>query len=200
MKDDRAFILRQDKAEEFLSKSKNKPVMTNEEAIDQLKFIVETMPKDPPTWCDYVDEWIDTNKATRNALEMGIKALGQKPCVDAVSRDDVKKALRNRIGESISNCINAIPPVTPIPNWIPVSERLPNLADYIGPRVWQQQVLITGYLSFDDTKDLFVSEAFAKDVIHGIVHDTVVVAWMPKPKPYKPESDDMESEYEKKNG
>lgn len=69
--------------------------------------------------------------------------------------------------------------------WIPVSERLPNLDDFTGTRRWQKEVLITGYLSFDDTKELFVSEAFAKDVIYNSVHDTVVTAWMPLPEPYK---------------
>ena len=73
--------------------------------------------------------------------------------------------------------------------WIPVSERLPNLDDYTGSRVWQKKVLITGYLSFDDTKEPFVSEAFAKDVIRNRVHDTVVIAWMPLPQPYKAESE-----------
>ena len=71
--------------------------------------------------------------------------------------------------------------------WIPVSERLPNLDDYAGSVVWMIIVLITGYLSFDDTKRLFVSEAFAKDVICNCIHDVVVIAWMPLPEPYKGE-------------
>jgi len=74
--------------------------------------------------------------------------------------------------------------------WIPVSEGLPNLDDYTGSQMWQKKVLIIGYLSFDDTKDLFVSEAFAEDVIHDSVLNTVVVAWMPLPKPYKRESEE----------
>lgn len=69
--------------------------------------------------------------------------------------------------------------------WIHVSEGLPDLDDYDGSRVWQKKVLITGYLSFDDAKELFVSEAFAEDVIYDSVHDTVVTAWMPLPEPYK---------------
>ena len=71
--------------------------------------------------------------------------------------------------------------------WIPVSEGLPNLDDYAGSEVWKKKVLITGYLSFDDTKRLFVSEAFAKDVICNCIHDVVVIAWMPLPEPYKGE-------------
>ena len=77
------------------------------------------------------------------------------------------------------------------PRWIPVSDRLPNLDDYTGSRVWQKKVLITGYLSFDDTKELFVSEAFVNDVINN-VHDTIIKAWMPLPQPYEVESEDKE--------
>lgn len=73
--------------------------------------------------------------------------------------------------------------------WISVNEKLPNLDDYTGSRMWQKKVLITGYLSFDDTKDLFVSEAFAEDVIHNSILNTVVVAWKPLPKPYKGKSE-----------
>lgn len=70
-------------------------------------------------------------------------------------------------------------------NWIPVNKKLPNLNDYDGPKVWQKKVLITGYLSFDDEKNLFVTEAFASDVVYDCVFDTVVIAWMPLPKPYE---------------
>lgn len=73
--------------------------------------------------------------------------------------------------------------------WIPISDRLPNLNDFNGPCVWQKKVLITGYLSFDDTKDLFVSEAYASNVVYDCVPDIVVVAWMPLPAPYKTEND-----------
>ena len=46
-------------------------------------------------------------------------------------------------------------------------------------------MLITGYFSFDDKKELFISEDFTSNVINNSVLDTVVVAWMPLPKPYK---------------
>lgn len=75
-------------------------------------------------------------------------------------------------------------------DWIPVSKKLPNLNDYDGPKAWQKQVLITGYLSFDDEKNLFVTEAYASDVVYNRVMDTVIVAWMPLPKPYKAEKED----------
>ena len=47
------------------------------------------------------------------AIKEAIKTLEQEPCEDCVSREAVKEELRNRIGESISDCINALPSVTP---------------------------------------------------------------------------------------
>lgn len=86
--------------------------------------------------------------------------------------------------------ISALPSANSEPKWIAVSERLPNLDDFSGSRVWQKKVLITGYLSFDDKKELFVSEDFARNVIYNSVHDTVVTAWMPLPETYKEESEE----------
>lgn len=76
--------------------------------------------------------------------------------------------------------------------WIPVSERLPELDENQDKKLWEQKVLITGYLAFDDKKELFVSEAFIDDVINNSVYDTIVTAWMPLPEPYKTESEDNE--------
>jgi hypothetical protein len=67
---------------------------------------------------------------------------------------------------------------------------LPNLDDYTGSRAWQKKVLITGYLSFVGTKELFVSEAFVDDIVNNRLHDTVIKAWMPLPQPYELESED----------
>jgi len=89
--------------------------------------------------------------------------------------------------------ISKLPSITPERRqgeWISVSERLPNLDDYTGSEVWQKKVLITGYLSFDDKKDPFVSEAFATDVTCNCVNHIVVTAWMPLPKPYRVESEE----------
>lgn len=76
------------------------------------------------------------------------------------------------------------------PRWIPVSERLPeaNIYDGHGP-VWKHKVLITGYLSFDNKKETFITTAFAEDVRNKCVLDINVTAWMPLPEPYKAESE-----------
>ncbi len=122
------------------------------------------------------------SKKYGQALDIAIKALEQEHCEDAVSREVVKEALRNRTGESISDCINAVPPVTPArKEWIPVSERLPEE---------DTDVLITngigiyvGWIDVDRNKWL-------------TDHNTMdsIVAWMPLPQPYKADMRGAENE------
>lgn len=60
--------------------------MSREEAIEQLEFMLEQMPEEPPTECDYIDEWIDTNRKIRNAFDMAIKALGEPSVKDVLNK------------------------------------------------------------------------------------------------------------------
>lgn len=85
-------------------------------------------------------------------------------------------------------CMNEVgeaPTIEPEQRWIPVSERLPDLDKYSHGKIWKQQVLITGYFSFDDKKELFIQEEFASNVVNDSTGDIVVIAWMPLPKPYR---------------
>jgi hypothetical protein len=160
--------------------------MTREEALKKIKAEIRMYDEESPESV----EW-----------EECYEALEQEPCEDCISRQamlDMATTIQtddfsgNEIIEVVTvEDIKELPSVTSQPktSWIPVSEKLPNLDDYTGSKVWQKKVLITCYLSFDDTKELFVSEAFAKDVTCNSVHDTVVVAWMPLPLPYKTESE-----------
>jgi len=123
--------------------------------------------------------------------------LEQEPCKDCISRQAVLAIAGDSCldldsyedTKEFCDEIKELPSVTPQAIWIPVSEKLPKL-DELDTTVWKQKILITGYLSFDNKKRLFVSEAFINDVINNSVHDTVVIAWMPLPKPYKTESEE----------
>ena len=118
------------------------------------------------------------------------------PDEDVISRQavlDKKELVELEDGQSFY-CISPedvekLPSVTPQPKWTPVSEGLPELDENQDKEAWEQKIMITGYLSFDDKKELFVSEAFINDIINNSVQDTVVVAWMPLPQPYKAESE-----------
>lgn len=52
--------------------------MTRTEAVNELEFFKETIPKEPPEECDYLDEWYDSHKKLINAINMGIEALLEK--------------------------------------------------------------------------------------------------------------------------
>ena len=91
--------------------------MTREEAIGQLKFMLEQMPKEPPSECDYIEEWLDTDRKIRSAFKTAIKIIEQEPCEDAVSRQAVVQWLENATDDSIEHAIDSnlefIPSVTP---------------------------------------------------------------------------------------
>ena len=75
--------------------------MTKEEAVEQIKFMVDNIQKEPPTECDCIKEWLDTDKDIRNALDMAIKALEQEPvyfppCVDCNTKmNEIREAYDN---------------------------------------------------------------------------------------------------------
>ena len=51
--------------------------ITIDEAIDMIKHILEVTPKEPPTECDYVEEWLYEDNVIRKTFNMAIKALEQ---------------------------------------------------------------------------------------------------------------------------
>ena len=133
--------------------------MTNEEAIENLKELLE---------CSYVDSFEDEEN---EALRMAIKALETIPKYkDAYGKGWVDGAKASY--EHLKMCIEEQEP-----EWIPVSERLPNIHNYY------QDYLIT-------TKNRIVGTAFFTET-NGIHWWSVedVIAWMPLPEPYKAESD-----------
>lgn len=98
--------------------------MTREDAINMVKYILETMPKEPPTECDYVEEWFYEDNKIRKSLDMAIKALEQNPYEDAVSRKEVRNTIfRSGVNLDIDfvkvlllqRAIKALPSVTPQP-------------------------------------------------------------------------------------
>lgn len=128
----------------------------------------------------------DKNELNRvkNELEPTTKNdLEVEKIVDVLgSYTDLDIPYKHKIAEDI---LNNLPPVTPQePRWIPVSERLPEPVN-VGA-LWKREVLITGYLSFDDKKKRFVATELIDNVISKKdVNDIHVIAWMPLPLPWK---------------
>ena len=144
--------------------------MTREEAIEMLRFINKNV----------------TDDIAEEALDMAIEALSAEPCGDCVSR----KAVLHIITDWFLGCgkadgaptmkaqVRALPAVQPVrPNeWIPVSERLPEIDDY---------VLAT------DGEDMFVAW-YCRDGKHEwwrscddlYDENTPILAWMHLPEQY----------------
>ena len=145
-----------------------------------------------------------SEKDIREALDMAIKALWQEPCEDAISRRAVLAIAGdscldlNSYEDTQEFCdeIKALPSVAPQviclsheidykdcpayepkAGWIPVSERLPEIHNYL------QEYIVT-------IKGNFIRTAFFTEC-NGKSWWSIdnVIAWMPLPKPYKAESE-----------
>lgn len=113
-----------------------------EKAMGQLKFMLEQMPEEPPSECDYIEEWFDTDREIRSAFKMAIEALEQEPCDDTISRkaaidaiikieqDDIEQ-YGCKIPEGFDSspaieALNDLPPAIPQPkigHWVNKSRR-----------------------------------------------------------------------------
>jgi hypothetical protein len=107
-------------------------------------------------------------------------------------REELKHSVSNNLDEDIKAFDMAIKALEQT-RWIPVTERLPeeNICEAPGP-VWKRIVLITGYFYWDAKEDTFITTAFARDVRNNCVRDVNIIAWMPYPEIYKPESEEHE--------
>jgi hypothetical protein len=189
--------------------------MSNEEAINQLNFMMEIMPKEPPEECDDIDEWLDTDKDIRTTFDMAIKALKQNSCNDAISRQAAVEFLENSVknfkdpGSRIvfqeaallfaSLLKNAnLPSVTQAQKWIPFSEEQPKDRDwYLGifkesDTGWINPIpYICDYVGHETkatTKDYWIlKDCTDRDEHIDYYFNLECVAWQPLPNPYQEE-------------
>lgn len=167
---------------------------------------------------------IHTRKDARDfeALEMAIEALSQEPCDNAISRDELLKAIDtwDKFGYTETGCfvrepkgdyvpyihyddviksIKGMPSVTQKSGeWIPVSERLPEAFRFVN---------CTCHSLIDDRKDWVVETCYIPqppdspysdwgNIPMLNMGDCEVVAWMYRdiPKPYKVEPQESEEQ------
>lgn len=132
------------------------------------------------------------------ALNMAIKALEQQTCGDAVSRQAVLDIFADNADATrpYSNTweeVKALPPVNPQPKWIPVSERLPKVCEFVN---------CTCHSLIDDREDWVVETCYIPQPHNSPYSDwgnipmlnwghAEVIAWMHRdiPEPYKAESE-----------
>lgn len=110
--------------------------MTREEAKETIKYILKVIPKEPPTECDNIEEWLCEDDEIRKALDIAIKSLEQEPCEDAISRKKVMNQIFYStdnsgdvvLGSNLRKRIEELPPVTLTRKkgkWIRHEERKP---------------------------------------------------------------------------
>ena len=143
--------------------------MTNKEA----KEIIESE-------C-YVFNPLNLDRTTKinTALDMAIKALEQKPCEDAISREAVKELFQEGsvMGMYHFLGIDELPSVTPKKDeWIPCNERLPE--ERIAVLVWCPERKNIHCACYEE-KQWWIFGAYFKKI------EEDVTAWQPLPEPYE---------------
>lgn len=148
--------------------------------------------------------WNDMPK--KEALEMAIKTLEQEPCEDAVNRQAVRDTIYAECSGTkldidfakvlmLQRAIRSLPPATlqSKTGWIPVSERLPKIADvYRVTRYYPNNVMNPGYLvdaCFFDGSSTWYND---NRINHERAYADNIIAWQENPEPYKVELQESE--------
>ena len=172
--------------------------MTSEElAIVYFKDMRKRMCEDHLKICPKDSVAYRATLIEKGFYDAAIKSLEQKPCEDAVSKEDVlAEIIRFSTEEGASvECqqlycdVNNMPPVTPATpaqRWIPVSERLPEENKTV--------IASTKYGVYSEaryTKEDGWEWAYESGADYWVELE-YVTAWMPLPESYKGESEDKE--------
>ena len=106
-----------------------------------------------------------------------------------------------QIKNKIIKFINALPPAQPEQRWIPCSERLPEEHEWIGTKRFGTTISDEVYVTFENPKgERFCQHlsfqngklsGFDQSAIDAFYKGSKPIAWMPLPKPYKAESEEV---------
>lgn len=125
-------------------------------------------------------ELLEQEPTTKN--DLGVDTVSRKAVLNQIfySTDNSGDVV---LGSALRERIERLPSVIPEPSWIPVSERLPKEDGRYLVTVQN----LTGYERLDN--NVFECEFFYTDWIFKGWKDNKVIAWMPKPREYKAESE-----------
>ena len=135
-----------------------------------------------------VDPWaveiaVEAMKAQLSAEDTTSDCISRQAAIEAMS-ESLKRVFpeHRQIAEK---CLNVLPSAQPQPQWIPVSERLPE----------DDTLMLVNYIDHrPDAMDIWIGWHEMENVwyIDGEAHSrefgNEVVAWMPLPEPYQEES------------
>ena len=169
-----------------------------EKAIEYFKFHRKIFCEDHLKICPKDSIAYQATLKEKEFYDMAIKALEQKPSTDAISRQALMSAFPisdSYTLEDICKTISFMPSVTPTQRWIPCSERLPKVYEFVN---------CTCHSLIDDREDWVVETVYIPQASGSPYSDwgnipmlndeeCEVIAWMYRniPEPYKAE---MESE------
>ena len=157
--------------------------MTKEEAIKRVK--------------GYLTDYLPIEDG--GELEEIIKALEQKPCEDAISRESMLNyqqylhgKMSNEENHKLWEFIKGLPSITPAPKkgrWIPCTERMPKENECVDD-------ISRHYLVQNEYGDMLVARYVKRDYWEetyklGPIADKIV-AWMPLPEKYKAKTEEKE--------
>lgn len=156
--------------------------MTNEFAIKVLNELRS-----------YGDKFANIGFDRKEALDMAINALEQQPCEDAISReavlDEIDKYIKKAQSTGIKDdfisfeelVVKQLPSVTPKAEWIPCSEKMPDINIHV-----LAQFVMGGMAECYYAHNWW-------HIVGGVrISGDEVIAWQPLPELYKAESEETE--------
>lgn len=108
-----------------------------------------------------------------------------------VNRNSIWNTITDSEGNNLEDILNSIPSVENKGEWIPVSERLPKIADvYRVTRYYPNNVMNPKYLvdacAFDGSDTWYNDNR----INHERAYVNNIIAWQENPEPYKAESEE----------
>ena len=136
--------------------------------------------------CIVISKWLEQEPTTKN--DLGVDAVSRKAVLNQIfySTDNSGDVV---LGSALRERIERLSSVTPQePRWIPVSERLPKIADvYRVTRYYPNNVMNPKYLvdacAFDGSNTWYNDNR----INHERAYADNIIAWQENPEPYEPQ-------------
>ncbi len=105
-------------------------------------------------------------------------------CIVDTPNGDYQKAY-----QAYRHRLEILPSARPEPQWIPVSERLPDEDNWLGGsgRQFSENVLVSVLNSADEDAWVYVSQTIDGEWALELPRHCEIIAWMPLPEPYQAE-------------